>query len=106
MEASALIRETRKRAGLSQKELAERLQTTQSVIARWETGRREPSFANLQRIARACGLDLSVALVPQDSHDLSLARQTRDLSPGERIQYMIEWTKRIEELAASARRVS
>ena len=106
MEASSLIREARRRAGLSQKELARRVQTSQSVIARWEAGGRDPGFATLQRVAKACGLDVSVGLEPHDDHDLNLARQTDSLSPGERIQYMLDWTRKIEELVINAKRVS
>ena len=106
MQASSLIREARRRAGLSQKQLARRLQTSQSVIARWESGGRDPGFATLQKVVKACGLDISVGLVPQDDHDLILARQTDDLSPGGRIEYMLDWTRKVEQLVRNTRRVS
>lgn len=50
-----MIRQARTRAGLTQSELAERAQTTQSVIARIESGSdsRVPSLDLLQRIASA-----------------------------------------------------
>jgi hypothetical protein len=76
------------------------------VIARWEAGDRDPGFQNLQRVARACELELSIALVAHDDHDLSLARQTRDLTPGQRIEFMLDWTRKVEKMVASARRVS
>ena len=105
MRAADLIREARKRAGLPQEELARRLNTTQSVIARWEKGDRDPGLDTLQRIARACDLDLSVGLVPHDDHDLILALQTRDLRPGERIEYMLQWRRALDDLFANARPV-
>jgi ribosome-binding protein aMBF1 (putative translation factor) len=49
------IAEERERAGLSQKELATRLRTTQSVISRIEGGRQNVSVELLQRIAHAFG---------------------------------------------------
>ncbi len=38
--------------GLTQKELAERMSTTQSVISRLESGNAKPSFATLERLAK------------------------------------------------------
>jgi transcriptional regulator with XRE-family HTH domain len=50
----------RKRAGLSQKELARRMGTTQSVIARLEVGGRSPSVKTLRRLAEVMGSRLVV----------------------------------------------
>lgn len=63
--AEALI-SARARAGLSQEQLAERMQTTQSVIARMESGRHMPSTRSLQRYARAVGARLDIALTPAE----------------------------------------
>lgn len=45
----------RARAGLSQAEVAQRMGTTQSVIARLESGKRPPSLRSVQRYAQAVG---------------------------------------------------
>ena len=45
----------RSRAGLTQSEVAQRMGTTQSVIARLEGGRRMPSIRTVQRYAQAVG---------------------------------------------------
>ncbi len=45
----------RSRAGLTQSELAERMNTTQSTIARLESGRTLPSMRTLTRYAEATG---------------------------------------------------
>ena len=45
----------RTRAGLTQSELAERMHTTQSTIARLESGRTTPSMRTLARYAEATG---------------------------------------------------
>lgn len=61
----ALAREfiaARTRAGLSQAELAQRMDTTQSVIARLESGRVLPSMRTLRRLADAVGATLTVRL--------------------------------------------
>jgi len=61
--ARALI-EARASAGLTQAELAERMGTTQSVIARLESGRVQPTTATLRRLARATGTRLKIAFEP------------------------------------------
>ena len=62
----ALIR-ARTAAKLAQAELARRLGTTQSAIARLEGRRVSPSFATLGRYAEATGTRLAVGLVHADS---------------------------------------
>ena len=51
------IRKARKAAGVTQKELAERLQVYQKDISRWETGVRTPSAEYIIQICKA--LDIS-----------------------------------------------
>jgi ribosome-binding protein aMBF1 (putative translation factor) len=55
----------RARAGLSQAELAARMGTTQSTIARLESGRSLPSMRTLSRYADATGSKAVVHLVEQ-----------------------------------------
>lgn len=56
--------DTRSKAGLSQAELAERMKTSQSYIARIEGGQVHPSTAVLERLAKATGTRLSVTFEP------------------------------------------
>ncbi len=57
--AEAFIK-TRTNAGLTQKELAKKMKTTQSVIARMESGKSLPSAATLKRFAKATGTQLKI----------------------------------------------
>jgi HTH-type transcriptional regulator / antitoxin HipB len=57
------IRALREARGLSQRELAERVGTTQSAIARLEGGNISPSLPTLDKIAEALDAELSVGLV-------------------------------------------
>ncbi|MHB8255152.1 MAG: helix-turn-helix domain-containing protein, partial [Acidiferrobacter sp.] len=59
--------EARARAGLSQAEVAQRMGTTQSVIARLESGRAKPSFRTIQRYAKATSTHAIVRLEPNVS---------------------------------------
>jgi len=58
----ALVK-ARMNAGLTQTELARRIGTTQSAIARLEGGGTSPSLATLRRYAEATGTKLQVSLV-------------------------------------------
>ena len=58
--ALALI-EARVGAGLTQAQLAERMKTTQSVVARLEGGRVHPSTKTLGRVAQATGTRLKIS---------------------------------------------
>jgi len=53
----------RSRAGLSQAEVARKMGTTQSTVARLESGQRLPAMSSLQRYADAIGHRLEVRLV-------------------------------------------
>jgi ribosome-binding protein aMBF1 (putative translation factor) len=59
--AAELIR-ARVQAGLSQAELAERMGTSQSTIARLESGQTLPSTKTLLRIAKATGTRFEIRL--------------------------------------------
>lgn len=56
--------DTRSRAGLSQAELAARMKTSQSYIARIEGGQVSPSTAVLERLAKATGTSLRITFEP------------------------------------------
>lgn len=56
------IARARQRAGLSQVELARRMRTTQSTIARLERGGRSPNIKTLRNLAEATGSRLVVRL--------------------------------------------
>lgn len=61
--ARALI-EARTRAGLSQTQLARRMKTSQSYVARIEGGQVRPSTAALERLAKATGSRLTITFEP------------------------------------------
>jgi transcriptional regulator with XRE-family HTH domain len=85
MQGNALILEARRRAGLTQTGLADRLGVPQSTIARWETGRIAPSFEKVVLAVRACDLDLSVRLVDRDDELCALVDAHLRLTPSERL---------------------
>ena len=60
----AAVAKARARAGLSQAELAKRMKTTQSTVARLESGRSLPSTRTLSRFAKATGHRLKISFEP------------------------------------------
>jgi len=89
MTGGLLIAEARKRAGLTQRELGDRLGSHQSVVARWETGRARPDFNTVQRAVRAAGFELGFCLHPADDHDLTLIRRELRLQPHDRLRSLV-----------------
>jgi transcriptional regulator with XRE-family HTH domain len=85
MRGGTIVREARRRAGLTQAELAERTGTTQPAIARLETGDTEPSFRRVVDALRACGLELVPLLREADESDWSVAAGNLRLTPSERV---------------------
>ena len=92
MTSGTLIREARKRAGLSQVELARRSGKDRAQLARWERDVVQPSLETLREILRACGYDLETTLVPYepDERKDELLIQGLDRTPQERLQAMLE----------------
>ena len=58
-----IIEEARKRAGMTQSELAERIGTNKTYISRVETGRTEPRVGTFYRIVAALGLSVELTTV-------------------------------------------
>ncbi|MBA2575356.1 MAG: helix-turn-helix transcriptional regulator [Euzebyaceae bacterium] len=61
-EVGERVRAAREAAGLSQRELAARMGTSQAAIARLEAGGVGATLTTLQRVAAALGLELNVEL--------------------------------------------
>ncbi len=61
--SKALI-EARLRSGFTQSQLAARMETTQSAVARMESGRVPPSLRTLERFATATGTRLRINFEP------------------------------------------
>jgi transcriptional regulator with XRE-family HTH domain len=93
-----LIREARRRSRLTQTQLAELAGTTQSAIARLESGSTSPSFDDVIRVLRLMGLDLDFMLVERDDSDWAQARRLMTLDSQERMS-------RHDALAAELRAV-
>lgn len=66
---AALVRRARLRAGLSQRQLAQRAGTSQAMVARVEGGRQSPSLPTLRRLLEACGSDIHLQVEGEVTED-------------------------------------
>lgn len=105
MTPAQLLRETRKRHGVSQKDLARRAGTTQPAISRIERGGVSPTFETLSELLYLLGEDLVLGAEPTDSGiDRSLIRERLKLTPTERLDYAIAMADQIIESSPNVRK--
>ena len=103
-DSATLLLEARSRAGLVQRELAERASTSQSVVARIERGQTIPSVETLDRLLAAAGFELKKILLPKPvvrSHMLDDSARILRLSPVERLREVAN----VSRFVSAARRV-
>ena len=101
---ATLLRQARTRAGLSQRALARRAGTAQSVIARIESGQTSPTWDTLARLLEAADLDIHAQLEPRvvvGSHMLDDVPRILRMTPEQRL----EEVKNLSEFLHQARRV-
>ncbi len=103
-DAARLLRIARLQAGMTQRELARKAHTAQSVVARIELGETSPSWQTLKRLLGAAGF----ALLPELKRIRKLSRSELDdvprilrLTPEERLLEVA----RVSRFIAAARRV-
>ncbi|WP_019937559.1 helix-turn-helix transcriptional regulator [Bordetella sp. FB-8] len=75
----------RARAGLTQEQLADKMQTTQSTIARMESGRSLPSLRTLARYAEATGSRAVVRLEAAERVRVVSTKRVTKAKPAKRV---------------------
>lgn len=93
LDAGGLIRQARSLAGLSQAELAARVETTQPVVSRWERGSEVPRLDALARVLQACGFEADLVFRRRDDVDRSQIAGTLALTPDERLESVVQTTR-------------
>jgi len=97
MNGGQFVRESRRRAGLTQLQLAGRVGLTQPSVARIESGQTAASFERIVELVRATGFDLDIHVVPLDEDGLALAEQNRHRTPDERLDNLLAATELMGE---------
>jgi transcriptional regulator with XRE-family HTH domain len=104
LDAGRLLREARSRALLSQRELARRAGTSQSVVARIERGQADPSSETLRRLVAAAGFEIRAGLAPlpvHETHMLADVARVLALAPEDRLREV----RNLSRFEMAARRV-
>lgn len=103
MSVSDNIRTERKKAGLTQKELGERLGISSVGIAQWENGLRTPKIETLMRIADALNVPLSNLLEIHSEEVDEILKETARIKCRARISkienYLAQLTDEGQEVA-------
>jgi transcriptional regulator with XRE-family HTH domain len=87
-----LLRDARRRHGVSQMRLAIRAGTTQSAISRIESGRVSPTVATLSSLLQLLGEDLELGSQERDSGiDRSMIRERFRLDPSDRVEGTLQF---------------
>lgn len=99
-----LIRSTRERLGLNQRQLALRAGTTQAAVSRIERGVVSPTFATLHGLMVAMGEEpvLSARRLPTNWDPVHM-ENTLARTPEERLALAISWNRMAGRLASAGR---
>ena len=99
VDSAAALRKARRRAGLSQRELASRTSVAQPTIARIERGLEAPRVATLARLLEACGESLEARPRLGMGVDRTLIREMLRRTPAERLESLGEEAVFLDTLA-------
>ena len=105
MNAAQALASARRRAGVTQRELARKAGVPQPSIARIESGKVVPRVDTLERLLRACGRGLEVGSRIGHGVDRTAMRRQLKLTPDQRLDYAVESGRNLRSLVASAQRI-
>ena len=102
--AGATVKQAREAAGLSQAELADRMGTTQSAVARLESPRSNPRVETLDRAIAATGQRVTVSVEPGFGLDESMIAETLRIPQRDRLRHFASAYASARKLSAAARK--
>jgi transcriptional regulator with XRE-family HTH domain len=106
-DTASLLKEARKRAGLTQSELGRRLGISQGAVAKLERLRANPTIATLEDALRGTGQRLVLTTEPvRPGIDETLVFEQLRLSPDQRLaqlESMYEWGRELTIAGARSR---
>ena len=102
MTAGELLRSTRKKHGLTQRQLAIRARTSQAAVSRIERDQVSPSVSTLAELLRLMNEELVLDAREVDwGHDVTLNRANLELTVAERIDRLVPYGRLARELEAA-----
>ena len=100
-----LLADARRRAGLTQTDLATRLSISQAAVAQLERADSNPRLATLERALRATGVQLELHTRPRGPGvDEGLIRQQLELRPAERLRGLEAMYEQARKLSTAGER--
>lgn len=104
MTAGELVREARRRHGLTQQQLAARARTSQAAISRIERGLVSPTVATLASLLNLMGEQLHLGADAIDyGFDRTLLRQNLDRSVSDRVSHGVSFANFVRRNLRAAR---
>ena len=82
----ALLVDARRRAGLTQEEVARRAGVARPSISQYENGKKDPSVTNLNRLIQACGMELHLRAEHLSEADRAQAFRDAAVGPAEALR--------------------
>jgi len=98
MDVGRTLREARRSARVSQRELAMRTDVLQPAIARIEGGTVIPRVDTLDRLLAGCGMALALARRPGADLDRTAIRELLRLTPPERLRLAVREARNLQRL--------
>ncbi len=103
MPASGILKQARRAARLSQRDLAARTGIDQAVIGRIEAGTTSPRFDTLERLLEATGHRLGLVSEPPVDVDRATIRAAMAMSDRDRERWFLESNANLLAMFAQAR---
>lgn len=104
--AGRMVRDARRRANLTQRELSAKVGIPQETIARIERGRVDPRVGTLDRLLEGCGYGLESLPRLGIGVDRTQIRELLKLTPSERLALAMADDTRFVELRRSIGRIA
>lgn len=104
--ASRMLRHARRRARLTQRQLAAKTGIPQETIARIEAGRADPRVTTLDRLLEGCGYGLEHLPRLGIGIDRTVIRSLLDMTPSQRLELAMKNDQHFVELRRSIKRVA
>lgn len=99
-----MLRDARRHAGLSQRQLAELTRVAQPAIARIESGAVDPRADTLERLLAGCGRELVATQRPGAGIDRGPIRALLAMTPAERVRLATREARNLERVLGGSGR--
>lgn len=102
--AARLLWTARRRAGFTQRELARKAGVPQPTVSRIERGVVSPTVDTLNKLVRACGMDLEVLDHPGAGVDVTLIAERLDQPAPQRLRDIAHGAEVLQQIARARER--